>query len=272
MSKAGGRKYARDKNGRFASTGGGGGSKSASTRSTNSARAADLRAKGTTAIGGRVKAKGFAGGKGAQERAGGLRRGGTTALNRKAGTIGAGTRSGLKANAAQAGKMRGKASSGGTVNKATRMSKAPANAAKERYRELSGKSRRSGPYRSAAENRAAAGAKRSMQSMEKNRGASKPKPANKVAASPRRLNKDEKIAASVMANPKLRSDKARVAEMKRQGVDVAKTDVRQLVATARAKTGNPGKSTTDAAKGGAANRQAMAKASGSSKPKRKGKK
>jgi hypothetical protein len=42
-------------------------------RKTNSARAADLKAKGTTAIGGRVKAKGFAGGKGAQERAGGLR-------------------------------------------------------------------------------------------------------------------------------------------------------------------------------------------------------
>jgi hypothetical protein len=154
--------------------GGGKGSKSASTRSTNSARAADLKAKGTTAIGGRVKAKGFAGGKGAQERAGGLRRGGTTALNRKAGTIGAGTRSGLKANAVQAGKTRSKASGGGTVNKATRMSKAPANAAKERYRELSSKARRSGPYRSAAENRAAAGAKRSMQSMVAKRGASKP--------------------------------------------------------------------------------------------------
>ena len=111
MAKAGGRKYARDKNGKFASAGGGGGgSKSASTRSTNSARAADLKAKGTTAIGGRVKAKGFAGGKGAQDRAGGLRRGGATALNRKAGTVGAGTRSGLKANAAQAGKTRSKAS------------------------------------------------------------------------------------------------------------------------------------------------------------------
>jgi hypothetical protein len=171
MAKAGGRKYARDKNGKFASTGGGGGSKSASTRSTNSARAADLKAKGTTAIGGRVKAKGFAGGKGAQERAGGLRRGGTTALNRKAGTIGAGTRSGLQANAAQVGKARSRAASKGTK----KMSKAPANAVKERYKELSSKARRSGPERPAAHNRAAAGAKRSMQAMEKNRGASKPK-------------------------------------------------------------------------------------------------
>jgi len=80
MAKGGGRKYNRDKNGKFASTGGGGGgaskgggNKAATTRKTNSARAADLKAKGTTAIGGRVKAKGFAGGKGAQERAGGLR-------------------------------------------------------------------------------------------------------------------------------------------------------------------------------------------------------
>jgi hypothetical protein len=74
MAKGGGRKYNRDKNGRFASTGGGGGgSKAAGTRKANSSRAADLKAKGTTAIGGRVKAKGFAGGKGAQERAGGLR-------------------------------------------------------------------------------------------------------------------------------------------------------------------------------------------------------
>jgi hypothetical protein len=157
-----------------ASKASGGGSKAAGTRKANTSRAADLKAKGTTAIGGRVKAKGFAGGKGAQERAGGLRRGGATGLKRKAGTVGAGTRSGLKANAAQAGKMRGKSSGGGTVNKATRMSKAPVSEAKARYKELSSRARKSSPERSAAENRAAAGARRSLATMEAKRGVSKP--------------------------------------------------------------------------------------------------
>jgi len=67
------RKYRRDSIGRF-SGGGGGGSKAASTRAANTARAAGLKAKGTTGLGARVKAKGFAGGKGAQQRAGGLRK------------------------------------------------------------------------------------------------------------------------------------------------------------------------------------------------------
>jgi hypothetical protein len=195
MARAGGRKYARDKNGKFASTGGGGGGKSgggsnaAATRKTNSARAADLKAKGTTAIGGRVKAKGFAGGKGAQDRAGGLRNQkrimdtgkgsgprtsasmGTVGVSpRQARTVGAGTRSQLKANAAQVNKNRSRAASKGTQ----KMSKAPANAAKERYKELSSRARKSSPERSAAENRAAAGARRSLATMEAKRGVTKP--------------------------------------------------------------------------------------------------
>lgn len=72
------RTYKRDSRGRFSGGGGGGGkaaSKSAgtSTRSKNAARTAELKAKGTTAIGGRVKAKGFSGVKATQKRAGGLR-------------------------------------------------------------------------------------------------------------------------------------------------------------------------------------------------------
>ena len=165
---AGARQYKRDANGRFAGGGGGGGGrKSASTRAANSARAAGLKAKGTTAIGGRVKAKGFAGGKGAQERAGGLRRGGTTSLKRGASTAGAGTRSMMKANAAQ---VRKKSKKVGTVNKAARMSKSPVSEAKARYKELSSTARKSSPNRTAAENRAAAGARRSMKAMEAKRG------------------------------------------------------------------------------------------------------
>lgn len=72
------RTYRRDSNGRFSSGGGGGGRKSgggkaAGTRAANTARAGELKAKGTTGLGGRVKAKGFSGGKAAQQRAGGLR-------------------------------------------------------------------------------------------------------------------------------------------------------------------------------------------------------
>ena len=93
------RTYKRDSIGRFAGGGGGGGkgggsakpaAKAASTRSTNTARAKALQASGTTAIGGRVKAKGFVGGKAAQQRAGGLRASGTTSVKARAFTVGKG--------------------------------------------------------------------------------------------------------------------------------------------------------------------------------------
>jgi hypothetical protein len=51
-----------------------------------------------------------------------------------------------------------------------RTNKAPANAAKERYRQLSSTARKSSPFRSAAENRASAGARRSLNTMVKTRG------------------------------------------------------------------------------------------------------
>lgn len=164
------RNYKRDSKGRFSGTGGGGGSKNkgggTSTRAKNTARAGELQAKGTTAIGSRVKAKGFSGQKGAQQRAGGLRGNVVTGLKGGKSTAGAGTRSGLKANAAQVGKSRSRAASKG----ASKMSKAPASAAKTRFKELSSAARKSSPFRSAAENRAAAGAKRSLNAMIKKRG------------------------------------------------------------------------------------------------------
>lgn len=176
------RSYKRDKNGRFAGGGGGGGgggkkggsskqgsqavSQRVATRYENKSRANELKAKGTTAIGGRVKAAGFSGQKAAQQRAGGLRSQSTVRLKPGASTVGAGTRSGLNANAAQVAKSRSKAASKGTQ----KMSKAPASAAKERYKQLSGEARKSSPNRSAAENRKAAGAKRSLGNMIKKRG------------------------------------------------------------------------------------------------------
>ena len=162
------RTYKRDSRGRFAGGGGGGSkSKGGSTRSAITARSKELQAKGTTAIGGRVKAKGFSGQKAAQQRAGGLRATNTKGLKTKGTGAGAGTRAGMKASAAQAGKARSKAASKG----AKKMSKAPVSAAKTRYKELSGRARRSSPLRSAADNRKAAGAKRSLATMIKKRGA-----------------------------------------------------------------------------------------------------
>lgn len=179
------RKYTRDNNGRFASTGTGatargGKPKAASTRSTNTARAKALQVSGTTAIGGRVKAKGFAGGKAAQQRAGGLRASGTTSAKALAFTVGKGG----KQSAAQ--KSATKASVRQKVVKASRQAqagkpmartpKAPANAAKARYKQLSSTARKSSANRSADENRAAAGAKRSLKAMVAKRGRIKPKP------------------------------------------------------------------------------------------------
>jgi hypothetical protein len=50
------------------------------------------------------------------------------------------------------------------------MSKAPASAAKARYKQLSSAARKQSPFRTPAENRAAAGAKRSLKSMIAKRG------------------------------------------------------------------------------------------------------
>jgi len=55
-------------------------------------------------------------------------------------------------------------------SKPARTDKAPANPAKARYKELSGRSRRSGAFRTAEENRSAAGARRSKAAMERRRG------------------------------------------------------------------------------------------------------
>jgi hypothetical protein len=194
------RSYKRDSNGRFSSSGGGGsrssggssgrskaaaspkastsaGSKSAATRKANTARAAELRSKGTTAIGGRVKTKGFAGGKSAQQRAGGLRSSGTTRARGTAFAVGrSGGQSGArKAATSSAMKKLAQARSRGPrgATPPARTNKSPANAAKERYRQLSSTARKSSPFRSSAENRAAAGARRSLQAMERTRGTGK---------------------------------------------------------------------------------------------------
>ena len=139
------------------------------TQNWNKARATELQMRGTTALGRRVEAKGFVGSsRKVSQKAGGLRsNAGPTSLRRQAGTVGAGTRAGLAANAQQVGRKRSRAASKGTQ----KTPKAPANPARDRYKELSGRARRSSPYASAEENRKAAGAKRSLTSMINNRGA-----------------------------------------------------------------------------------------------------
>ena len=67
--------------------------------------------------------------------------------------------------------------------------------------------------------------------------ASAPKtPSNKIAASPRQLSKNEQIARDVMTNKSFRSDRQRIAEMQRRGID-RNTDFVGLVANVRAKQG-----------------------------------
>lgn len=170
------RSYKRDSQGRFSGGGGGssGGSKAASTRKANTARANELKGKGTVAIGSRVKAKGFAGGKGAQQRAGGLRGSRTIQAGARANTVnsrgGMSSAQRIATTAANRAKARSASKAGQGGKPPARTNKAPANAAKDRYKELSGRARKSSPWRSPAENRAAAGARRSMNAMVAKRG------------------------------------------------------------------------------------------------------
>jgi hypothetical protein len=179
MAAKSGRKYSRDKNGRFASGGGGGGSaktsgsKSASSRSTNTARAKDLKAKGTTAIGSRVKAKGFAGGKSAQKNAGGLRSSNTATMkNPMAGSFKA-----QKAGAAAAKASKQRAASKAGMKPGSQMKKAAPNAAKSEYKKLKTEAKRTGRANMYSTNKAdatAAGvAKRKLGNFVKKRGVTK---------------------------------------------------------------------------------------------------
>ena len=61
-------------------------------------------------------------------------------------------------------------------------------------------------------------------------------PSNKIAASPRQLSKNEQIARDVMTNKSFRSDRQRISEMQRRGID-RNTDFVGLVANVRAKQG-----------------------------------
>lgn len=178
------RTYKRDSNGRFAGGGGGGGksggskssggSKAATTRAKNTARAADLKAKGTTAISSRVKAKGFSGGKAAQKRAGGLRNSGTVKGNGVAFTVGRSGKQSAGQKAATKGAVKAaaiaKSKAGNAGKPIARTNKSPVSAAKAKYKALSSRARKSGAIRSAAENRSAAGARRSLKSMIAKRG------------------------------------------------------------------------------------------------------
>jgi hypothetical protein len=140
------RKYSRDNRGRFASGGGGGGggskgkaggggkSKAAMTKAADKARAADLRAKGTTGLGMRVKAKGF-GGKKAKETSGGLLTSGRATAAPSAGRI-SGKASVRAAGAEKRAKAAQRKASKAGMKPGTRMSKAAPSAAKAAFKAL----------------------------------------------------------------------------------------------------------------------------------------
>lgn len=75
-----------------------------------------------------------------------------------------------------------------------------------------------------------------MSKVGQNKTASSKTPSNKIAASPRQLSKNEQIARDVMTNKSFRSDRQRIAEMQRLGID-RNTDFVGLVANVRAKQG-----------------------------------
>jgi hypothetical protein len=170
------RKYSRDKAGKFASGGGGGGSKAASSRSTNTARAKDLKAKGTTAIGSRVKAKGFAGGKSAQKNAGGLRSSNTATMKKPM----AGSFKAQKAGAAAAKASKQRAASKANMKPKGKFDKpAQSSSAKADYKKLRGEARKTGRTNMYSSNKAdataAGAAKRKLGNFVKKRGVTAPK-------------------------------------------------------------------------------------------------
>lgn len=173
------RTYKRDKNGRFASTGSarsgsGGTSKAAQSRKANTARASELRAKGTTGLGGRVKAKGFTGGKSAQANAGGLRARGA-GIRSKAAAPGSFKAMKAQSRANQAARQRAASKAGMKPGKFSK--KAPVSGAKSAYKKLRSDARKTGymnTYSDGNRYSSAAGAsKRKLSNFIKKRGTGK---------------------------------------------------------------------------------------------------
>jgi hypothetical protein len=67
-------------------------------------------------------------------------------------------------------------------------------------------------------------------------GTIRAKTKNKISSSPRRLTKDERIARDVMTDKRFRSDRQRINEMIKRGVN-SKSDFVKLVADVRSKQG-----------------------------------
>jgi hypothetical protein len=164
------RSYRRDSNGRFSSGGGssakasGGaraaaGLKAAATRSANTARAAALKAKGTTMLGKRIKPKGFTGGKAAQKRAGGL-----MLPNNPRRNLPKGKRSTWRS---------APAASKPAAKKPAKMSKAPVTKAKAAYKAATSKVRELKMYRGGRTDAVVKAAQARVARMEKNRGVSR---------------------------------------------------------------------------------------------------
>ena len=93
------------------------------------------------------------------------------------------------------------------------------------------------------------------------------KPANKIAASPRRLNPEEKAIASVLASPKYRSDSAKRRELASRGFQVNQEQLLKGSQRVRKKLGLPIVSIGDAER--KQQRAAMKRAAGEATRRRK---
>jgi len=178
------RTYKRDGNGRFAGGGGGGGgggAKGAATKKANAARKTELVARGTSQLGGRVKAKGFEGGAAAQKRAGGLRSGGSFREVGKAQgkAMGGAMKGRVKRDSGAAAKLAASRSAmpaKASKAKPAKTSKAAPNKAKAAYKAATSQVRELKMYRGGKSDRVVKGAEAKVRRMEASRGAKKGAP------------------------------------------------------------------------------------------------
>ena len=221
------RTYKRDSNGRFAGGGGGssgGGSKRPAAKTVsrgvnrltrdNAGKITSVGGTGATARGGRLKTA--AGNKRAMQTAKGIKRSSPTGAIRKTDVVYARTFNGISKNI----EARNKNGLNNPVRETHNSTTRQAAAAK----------------RVATQKRAAKPAAAAARTAAPKPAAASKTPSNKIAASPRQLSRNEQTARDVMTNKSFRSDRQRIAEMQRRGID-RNTDFVGLVANVRAKQG-----------------------------------
>ena len=221
------RTYKRDGNGRFAGGGGGssgGGSKRPAAKTVsrgvnrltrdNAGTITSVGGTGATARGGRLKTA--SGNQRATQTAKGIKRSSPPGAIRKTDVVYARTFNGISKNI----EARNKNGLNNPVRETHNSTTRQAAAAK----------------RVATQKRAAKPAAAAARTAAPKPAAASKTPSNKIAASPRQLSRNEQTARDVMTNKSFRSDRQRIAEMQRRGID-RNTDFVGLVANVRAKQG-----------------------------------